>query len=674
MSDTVKINGVIFSDVEYIQVPKFVQPFEGEPEPEPEYVYYRHTRNLTSPINIAEVFAGTATEINDFNGEINGVLSTRVTNNNGAIQYLHLPAVTALSGEGACRGCGNLRYVKMDSCVTGVYRGFRECGRLEEADFPSLTGVNDEMFYSCGNLVTCNFPEVTWVGSSSFNYCSRLASISLPKCTILYNGAFANCPLLETLEIPNVVTISGADVFSGCAKLLNFTFEKVTSFSSDYTFRGSRFADVSFPSYASAVRYRAFRDAGGCRIIRFPLGTGADTEAFYNSNGITEVYIGKATWIGGTNTFYNCASLQKLVLGHYFATLGNTNVFNGSSVANGTGFVYVDLYFLDKIRAASNWVGYAAQIKPFEMLEDDTAIEYNVSLTLPSGCNPIVHYETSKCDIRATGNKTIVGGATDTLNYEVECAGFVSTSGTVALSDADPNVSIDLSGLQADANFNGFSITNLDFMEWPVNRSNYMTMTSNGFSQYGYENYYDKGGIGGFSSSNYLNQTITLPDYSGMTNPVFLWEAITNIDALNGGGTFYSMGGSNTNNGIISAGISNVSHYANGSRFNATGLKLEGMHHIAMAVTPTTVYLYVDGEFINSFADTYMINGMRYATPRIGNNQSSSGEYYHGKISNLAVTIRDIADPSVYENCGFMLDGLVPQPEVEEESGEQVGE
>ena len=86
MSDTVKINGVIFEDVEYIKVQKYIQPVEGEPEPEPEYAYYRHTRNLTSPINIAEVFAGTATEINDFNGEINGVLGTRIINNNDSIQ------------------------------------------------------------------------------------------------------------------------------------------------------------------------------------------------------------------------------------------------------------------------------------------------------------------------------------------------------------------------------------------------------------------------------------------------------------------------------------------------------------------------------------------------------------------------------------------------------------
>ena len=92
MSDTVKINGVIFSDVEYIKVPKYIEPTEEVPEPEPEYVYYRHTRNLTSPINIAEVFAGTATEINDFNGEINGVLSTRIMNERDKCLAGNLPS------------------------------------------------------------------------------------------------------------------------------------------------------------------------------------------------------------------------------------------------------------------------------------------------------------------------------------------------------------------------------------------------------------------------------------------------------------------------------------------------------------------------------------------------------------------------------------------------------
>jgi len=661
MSDTVKINGVIFSDVEYIKVPKYIEPTEEVPEPEPEYVYYRHTRNLTSPINIADIFAGTATEINDFNGEINGVLSTRIMNNNDSLQSLILPAVTSTSGE-TCRYCDNLRYVKMDACTSISYRSFRECPRLEEIDFPSLTSWGDESFYSDSKLATVNVPVITYVGTSVFNGCSCLINLSLPSVKTLYGASLAGCSNLETLNAPNLETLSGSDIFSGCSKLLNYTFAKVTSIPSEYGFRGSKFEEVRFPAYETYVRYRSFRESGSKKVY-FPKGTGADTEAFYNSTALKELYIGKATWIGGTSTFYNCSNLEKLVLGDYFCTLGNTNVFSGSSVANGTGYVYVNLYFLDKIRDASNWLAYASQILPFEMMDDATAIEYSLSLTLPANCNPKVHVETSKCEVDFCGDsKIFIGADSDTLQYSVECPGFVAISGSVQISDADTNVSIDLSSMQADSNFNGFSIMNLDFVELPVERGNYAVVSGvNSFSRYGYENFYDKGGIS-FSSRDYwLNNTITLPDYSEMTNPVFLFELIIDIDRVNNGGVLYSMGGSNSNGGTLSFYYDGLYHYANGSRMSVTGIDLEGIHHVALAVTSTTVYVYIDGVFINSYADTYLFGGMQYTTPRIGNNQSNTAEFYHGKLRNLAVTVRDIADPSVYSNCDFMLDGLIPQ-------------
>lgn len=670
MRDTVRINGVIFEDVEYIRVPKYVQPADGEEEPPTEYAVYRHTRNLTSPINIAEVFAGTATEINDFNGEINGVLGPRIMNNNDAIQSIILPAVTSTSGE-TCRYCDNLRYVKMDSCVTISYRAFRECPRLEEVDFPAATSLADDVFEACYALNTCNFPLVMSVGQYCFYNCNQLASLSLPSCKTINHQAFYGCSLLETLDVPNLVNINGSDVFSGCNKLLNQTFPKVTSFGSEYTFRGARFEEAVFPAYASAVRYRAFRDATAVKSVRFPLGTGVDSQAFYNCTALKSAYIQKATWIGGTESFYNCTALEKLVLGNYFCTLGNTNVFTNSSIANGTGNVYVGLYFLEKIRNAANWAGYAAQILPLEMLDDNTATEYTVTLVLPANCKPKIHIETSKCELDFNvDTKVVLGAAADTLQYRVDCDGFVAASGSVQVSDADTNVAIDLSSMQADANFNGFSLLNLNFMELPVDRSNYATISVNGFSQYGYENYYDKGGIS-FSNNNFLTNTITFPDYSGMTNPVFLWEAVTDIKSvLDNGGVLYSMGGSNSNNGTIAINYGSVSHYANGSRMTAGDLDLVGVHHVAMAVTADTVYVYVDGELIGSYNDTYLINGMKYTTPRIGNNQSNTNEYFHGKLLGLCQTVRDVADPSVYANCGFMLGSLVPQPQVEEQAGE----
>ena len=669
MSDTVKINGVIFEDVEYIKVQKYIQPVEGEPEPEPEYAYYRHTRNLTSPINIAEVFAGTATEINDFNGEINGVLGTRIMNNNDSIQSLILPAVTATSGE-TCRYCDNLRYVKMDSCRSVTYRAFRECPRLEEIDFPVLTSVAEEAFYSCGSLTDIKMPELLSVGVYGFGSCGSLKEVTLPKVTTLYGHCFRGDGNLETLNLPSLTTLSGSCLFYGDSKLLTMDFSKVTSASGEYCFEQCFIQEVNIP-LLTGVNYRLFRNSRIKRIILAKV-TWMSSQPFYDCTVLQYVHIPNMKSTINEYSFYNCQALTALVLGEYVAPLANnTNIFTSTPIANGTGYVYVGLFFLEWYRNAANWITYASQILPLEMLEDDTSIEYNVLFALPANCRPKIHFETSKCELYCNGvdfcngnnqTKIILGDTTDTLQYTVECPGFVSTSGSIAISDTDTDIPLDLSDLQIDANFNGFSLVNIDWTAFPINLSNYATFSGSGFASS--FNYHDIDGISGFSSGNYINVTITFPDYSGMTNPVFLWEAIIELgDSLsaNTGGVLYSMGGSNTNQGTISISYNGFGHYANGSRISVSGLDLEGKHHVALAVTSTTVYLYIDGELINSYSDTYLINGMKYTTPRIGNNQNATGEYFHGKLLRLCQTVRDIADPSVYANCDFMLDGAIPQ-------------
>jgi len=49
--------------------------------------------------------------------------------------------------------------------------------------------------------------------------------------------------------------------------------------------------------------------------------------------------------------------------------LNNTNAFTSSSIAKGTGWVYVPDELYDQYIIATNWSTYASQIKPLSELE-----------------------------------------------------------------------------------------------------------------------------------------------------------------------------------------------------------------------------------------------------------------------------------------------------------------
>lgn len=649
MSDTVKINGVIFTDVEYIQVPKYVQPVEGEPEPEPEYVYYRHTRNLTSPINIAEVFAGTATEINDFNGEINGVLSTRVMNGNGTLQSLILPAVTSTSGE-TCRSCGNLRYVKMDSCRSISYRAFRDCGRLEEVDFPVLTSVAEEGFYNCGSLATASMPELLTVGTNGF-YGAKFTDITFPKVTTLYGSSFRENRSLHRLNLPSLTTLSGSCIFYNDTSLLSMEFSRVTSASGEYQFELCYIEEVSLP-LITYINYRLFRNSRVKHIVA-EKATGFGEQCFYDSSVLESLYMPNARDTVNANAFYNCRALTKLIFGRYFISLANTtNVFTNTPIANGTGYIYVHLDFLEIYRNATNWINYKDQILPLEMLEDDSVKEYTVTLVLPVNCKPNVHYVTSAGDWYGR-DRIILGAGTDSLQYEATCLGFVTKTGTIAIDDTNPDITLDLSDMETDPDFNGFSVVNFDFTDILVDFSDYATLGTGNYSKY-YNNV-GENGIGGFSNNNSFPFTLALPDFSGMNNPTFVLEFLVKFDSYQDRSTFFAFGTTNNDPGIsvgardINLWKSNVSNVIDGLDFT------DGFHHVAIVSNATTSYVYIDGVLMRTVSDGAYYNAFQTTTKRIGNRPSNTNEYYKGRVKGVTLTIRDIADPSVAANCEFLL-------------------
>lgn len=65
-----------------------------------------------------------------------------------------------------------------------------------------------------------------------------------------------------------------------------------------------------------------------------------------------------------TSAFGSCVGIVALmIVGNSVSDLSNSNAFSGSSIASGTGYIYVPDDLVTQYQAATNWATYAAQIK-----------------------------------------------------------------------------------------------------------------------------------------------------------------------------------------------------------------------------------------------------------------------------------------------------------------------
>ena len=114
---------------------------------------------------------------------------------------------------------------------------------------------------------------------------------------------------------------------------------------------------------------RAFQRCTALTTVDVPNATSIGTYAFEGCSALTVVNIPNVTSIN-TYAFQLCTALKALVIGNSsVCQLINSNALSGSSIAKGTGYIYVPSALLADYQAATNWSTYSAQ---FRALEDYT--------------------------------------------------------------------------------------------------------------------------------------------------------------------------------------------------------------------------------------------------------------------------------------------------------------
>lgn len=173
-------------------------------------------------------------------------------------------------------------------------------------------------------------------------------------------NAFSSCLNLESLSAENVKTM-GNTACNNCENLLKVSFPELTAFSVQSFYNCPKLTHVYAPK-VSSTSTATFQGCTSLEIIKLPSLTGATSSAFANCTALKIVKFDVLKNIS-TSTFNNCSSLQALIIGTANCTLSNVNAFTGSSIANGTGYIYVPDNVVDTYKSATNWNTYASQIK-----------------------------------------------------------------------------------------------------------------------------------------------------------------------------------------------------------------------------------------------------------------------------------------------------------------------
>ena len=122
---------------------------------------------------------------------------------------------------------------------------------------------------------------------------------------------------------------------------------------------------------ATSIGSESIRQCTSLTRLVFPKATSITTAAMSGCTSLRYVEFG-ATVTLGQQSLNNCSILEALVLrSDKLCTLSHaSNVFTGTPIANGTGFIYVPDNLVEEYKTASNWSNYASQIKPISELPE----------------------------------------------------------------------------------------------------------------------------------------------------------------------------------------------------------------------------------------------------------------------------------------------------------------
>ena len=205
---------------------------------------------------------------------------------------------------------------------SGKSRLLKTAGKVCDRDIVvTATGGSDDL---ANQLIERTITEISddtteIIGPYAFAYCQALTKASFTNGKTVGMYAFNTATSLISVDVLRVNQINSS-TFAGCSSLKNLNIPEATKLTSN-----------------------AIRDCNALEKIDLPKVTSITTQVFLN-----------------------CPMLATVILrSNTLCTLGSTNSFNGTPIANGTGYIYVPAALIDSYKTATNWTTFQ-----FRAIED----------------------------------------------------------------------------------------------------------------------------------------------------------------------------------------------------------------------------------------------------------------------------------------------------------------
>ncbi len=185
-----------------------------------------------------------------------------------------------------------------------------------------LLSINNHAFYNCSSIRTVTIGKnVMSIGDSAFNGCTNLTSVIMQDGVLsIGNQAFQNCSSLTTVQVPDSVTSVGSYAFRNCESLTDVYINDITSWCSiDYE------DGTSNPLYYADNLF-----LNNNRVIDLVIPDDVILIPRYAFSGVdlTHVTIPDSVMSIGDYAFYNCSSLDSVIIGTNVTSIG-VSAFNG---------------------------------------------------------------------------------------------------------------------------------------------------------------------------------------------------------------------------------------------------------------------------------------------------------------------------------------------------------
>lgn len=169
-------------------------------------------------------------------------------------------------------------------------------------------------------ITKIDLPNATEIGTYFCYNCENLIEVNIPSCTDLGMYGFYNCNKLASINCENIIAVNGS-TFRGCSSLTSLTF-----------------------------------------LEAFSVGT----YGFRACTALERVDFSKLSSIGNNSFLDSSALVTVIIRTDKVCKLTTANSFNGTPIADGTGYIYVPSALVDSYKSASNWSAYAEQIRAIE--------------------------------------------------------------------------------------------------------------------------------------------------------------------------------------------------------------------------------------------------------------------------------------------------------------------